>query len=76
MEITTDYVDPVGAVAGIAVCAVEAHHVSQVGKCGRLFFCAHLGDPISRLFAEGRGAVKVLDEMWQEAKDVQGKTCK
>ncbi len=34
VEIATDHVDPVGAVAGIAVCAVQAHHVGQVGECG------------------------------------------
>lgn len=76
MEIATDNVDPVGAVAGIAVCAVQAHHVSQVGERRRLLVCAHLGNLISRLLAEGGGAVKVLDEMRQEAQDVQGKTCR
>lgn len=76
MEVATDHIDPVGAVARVAVRAVQAHHVSQVGERGRLLVCAHLGDLISRLLAEGGGAVKVLDEMWQEAQDVQGKTCR
>lgn len=61
MEIATDHVDPVGAVARIIVGAVQAHHVSQVGECGRLLVCTHLGDLISRLLAERSGAVKVLD---------------
>lgn len=34
MEVATDHIDPVGAVAGIAVCTVQAHHVGQVGECG------------------------------------------
>lgn len=34
VEVATDHVDPVGAVAGIAVCAVQAHHVGQVRKRG------------------------------------------
>lgn len=76
VEVATDHVDPVGAVAGIAVRAVEAHHVSQVGECGRLLICTHLGYFISRLLAERSGAVKVLDEVWQEAQDVQRKTCR
>lgn len=76
MEIATDHVDPVGAVAGIAVCAVQAHHVGQVGERGRLLVCTHLGYLISRLLTERSGAVKVLDEMWQEAQDIQRKTCR
>lgn len=63
MEIATDHIDPVGAVAGIAVSAVQAHHVGQVGECGRLLVCAQLGYLISRLLTERSGAVKVLDEM-------------
>lgn len=76
MEIATDHVDPVGAVAGIAVRAVQAHHVGQVGERGRLLVGTHFGDLVSRLLAEGSGAVKVLDEMRQEAQDVQRKTCR
>lgn len=76
MEIATDHVDPVGAIAGVAVCAVQAHHVSQVGERGRLLIRAHLGNLISCLLTEEGGAVKVLDEVWQEAQDVQGKTCR
>lgn len=64
VEVTTYYVDPVGAVAGVAVRAVQAHHVGQVGECGRLLVCAHLGYFISRLLAERSGAVKVLDKVW------------
>ena len=64
MEVAADHVDPIGAVAGIAVCAVQAHHVGQVGECGRLLICTHLGYLISCLLTERSGAVKVLDEMW------------
>lgn len=63
MEIATDHIDPVGAVAGIAVSAVQAHHVGQVGERGRLLICAQLGYLISCLLTERSGAVKVLDEM-------------
>lgn len=63
VEIATDHVDPVGAVTGIAVRAVQAHHVGQVGERGRLLVRAHLGYLISCLLAERSGAVKVLDEM-------------
>lgn len=76
MEIATDHVDPVGAVAGIAVCAVQAHHVGQVGERGRLLVGTHFGYLISGLLTERSGAVKVLDEMWQEAQDIQRKTCR
>lgn len=34
VEIATDHVDPVGAVARVAVGAVQAHHVGQVGQRG------------------------------------------
>lgn len=64
VEVATDHVDPVGAVAGVAVRAVQAHHVSQVGERGRLLVGAQLGYLVSRLLAERSGAVKVLDEMW------------
>lgn len=64
MEIAADHVDPVGAVAGVAVCTVKAHHVSQVGERGRLLVRADFGYFVSRLFTERRGTVKVLDEMW------------
>lgn len=74
MDVATDHVDPVGAVAGIAVCAVQAHHVGQVGERGRLLLRAHLGDLISRLLTEGSGAVKVLNEVRQQAQDVQRET--
>lgn len=70
VEVTADHVDPVGAVAGIAVRAVEAHHVGQVRERGRLLIRAHLGYLISRLLTERSGVVKVVDEMRQEAKDV------
>ena len=64
MEIATDHVDPVGAVARVTVRAVQAHHVGQVGQRCRLLVSAHLGYFISRLLTERSGAVKVLDEMW------------
>lgn len=64
MEIAADHVDPVGAVTGIAVCAVKAHHVSQVGERGRLLICAHLGYFVSCLLTEWGRTVKVLNEMW------------
>lgn len=64
VEIATDNVDPIGAVAGIAVRAVQAHHVGQVGERGRLLVRAHLGYLIGRLLTERSRAVKVLDEMW------------
>lgn len=63
MEIATDHVDPVGAVTGIAVGAVKAHHVSQVGERGRLLLRAHLGYFVSRLLTEWCRTIKVLNEM-------------
>ncbi len=53
---------------------VQAHHVCQVGQCGWLFFSTHFGDPISRLLTEPCGVVKVLDQMWKQAQDIQRKT--
>lgn len=76
MEVTTDHVDPVGVVAGVAVCAVKAHHMGQVRQCGRLLIRTHFGDLIGCLLTERSGVVKVLDEMRQEAQDVQRKTCR
>ena len=70
MEVTTDHINPIGAVTGIAVCAVQAHHVGQVGECGCLFICTHLGYLISRLLTERSWVIKVLDEVWQEAQDI------
>ena len=34
----------------------------------------NLGDPLSNVLTEERGAVKVLHEMWNQAENVQGKT--
>lgn len=76
VEVPADHVDPVGAVPGVAVRAVQAHHVGQVGERGGLLVCTHLGYFICRFFAERSWAVKVLDEMWQEAQDVQRETCR
>lgn len=76
VDVATDHVDPVGAVAGVAVRAVQAHHVGQVGECGGLLISTYLGYLISRLLTEGGRAVKVLDEVGQEAQDVERETCK
>lgn len=64
VEVATNHVDPVGAVAGIAVSAVQAHHVGQVGQRSRLLICAKLGYFISCLLTKRSRAVKVLDEVW------------
>lgn len=33
-----------------------------------------LGDPLSDVLTELRGAVKVLHEVWEQAENIQGKT--
>lgn len=52
------------------MCAVQAHHVGQVRQRGGLLLGTHLGYLIRRLLAERSGAVKVLDEVRQQAQDV------
>lgn len=74
MKVAADHVDPVVAVPRVAVCGVQAHHVGQVGQRGRLLLGADFGDAVRRLLAERRGAVKVLDQVRQQAQNVQWET--
>lgn len=74
MEVAANHVDPVGAVSRVAVCGVQAHHVRQIGQRGRLLLGADFGDAVCHLLAERCGAVKVLDQVGQQAQDVQWKT--
>lgn len=76
MQVAADHVGPVGTVARVAVGAVQAHHVRQVGERGRSVLLLRAGtrDAVRRLAAERCGAIEVLDEVWQQAQDVQGET--
>ena len=76
VQVSADHVDPVAAVSGVAVRAVEAHHVGQVREGGRLLLRTHLRYLIRRLLTERCRTVKVLDQVREEAQDVQRETCR
>lgn len=42
MKVSTDHVDPRGAVPGVAMCFIESHDMCEIGKFGVLLFQTNL----------------------------------